>query len=67
MLLEDFKNALPEKMVVFLNEQKVTSLAKFPSTCQSNYLKFGKKTHAKIKLVKVCFHPTALKRIKTCA
>lgn len=28
MLLEDFKNALPEKLVVFLNEQKVTTLSK---------------------------------------
>lgn len=28
MLLEDFKNALPDKVVVFLNEQKVTSLQK---------------------------------------
>lgn len=27
MLLEDFKNALPEKMVVFLNEQKMTTLS----------------------------------------
>lgn len=28
VLLEDFKSALPEKMVMFLNEQKVTSLSK---------------------------------------
>nr|XP_033961533.1 uncharacterized protein LOC117463411 [Pseudochaenichthys georgianus] len=28
LLLEDFKNTLPERMVIFLNEQKVTSLAK---------------------------------------
>nr|XP_033962443.1 uncharacterized protein LOC117464021 [Pseudochaenichthys georgianus] len=28
LLLEDFKNSLPERMVIFLNEQKVTSLAK---------------------------------------
>ncbi|XP_036003896.1 uncharacterized protein LOC118566311 [Fundulus heteroclitus] len=27
ILLEDFKNTLPDKMVVFLNEQKVSSLA----------------------------------------
>lgn len=27
MLLEDFKNALPEKMAIFLNEQKVTTLS----------------------------------------
>ena len=27
MLLEEFKNSLPERMVVYLNEQKVTSLA----------------------------------------
>jgi len=26
MLLEDFKNDLPEGMVIFLNEQKVTTL-----------------------------------------
>jgi len=38
------------------------SEAKFPYTCQSNYLK--KKKLVGIKLVKVCFHPTALKRIK---
>ena len=28
MLIEDFKDALPDKMVMFLNEQKVTSLSK---------------------------------------
>ena len=28
MLLEDFKSALPEKMVIFLNEQKVSTLSK---------------------------------------
>lgn len=28
MLLEDFRGALPEKMVIFLNEQKVTTLSK---------------------------------------
>lgn len=28
MLLEDFKNALPEKMMIFLNEQNVTTLSK---------------------------------------
>lgn len=28
MLLEDFKSALPEKIVMFLNEQKVTSLSR---------------------------------------
>lgn len=28
ILLEDFKNALPEKMVIILNEQKVTTLSK---------------------------------------
>lgn len=28
MLLEDFKNALPEKMLIFLNEQRVTTLSK---------------------------------------
>ncbi len=28
MLMEDFKNALQEKMVMFLNEQMVTSLSK---------------------------------------
>uniref|UniRef100_A0A3B3BUU0 Gypsy retrotransposon integrase-like protein 1 n=1 Tax=Oryzias melastigma TaxID=30732 RepID=A0A3B3BUU0_ORYME len=28
VLLEDFKNALPERLVVFLNEQKVSSLSK---------------------------------------
>lgn len=28
ILLEDFKNALPEKMVLFFNEQKVTTLSK---------------------------------------
>lgn len=28
VLLEDFKNTLPENMVVFINKQKVTSLSK---------------------------------------
>ena len=28
MLLEDFKSALPERMMMFLNEQKVSSLSK---------------------------------------